>query len=92
MDHNRDLSGEGAMIAAVGLTKGLPARSRWRAFSRGELVGMARGICKDRWLIDEHHPDSCGLGGGIGEAIWNNKGDCGHLFDPIGALVSQYCY
>jgi len=27
-----------------------------------------------------------------GRAIWNNKGDCGHLYNPAGSEVSTYCY
>ena len=27
-----------------------------------------------------------------GRAIWNNKGDFGHLYDPQGTEVSNYCY
>jgi micrococcal nuclease len=29
---------------------------------------------------------------GRGQAIWNNDGDCGYLFDPGGNQVSEYCY
>lgn len=28
----------------------------------------------------------------IGRAIWNNKGDCGHLYGPSGIEISTYCY
>lgn len=41
---------------------------------------------------NEYHPQSCGFSFGSGRAIWNNKGDCGHLYDASGAMVSQYCY
>jgi micrococcal nuclease len=27
-----------------------------------------------------------------GRALWNNKGDCGYLYDPRGKQVSDYCY
>jgi endonuclease YncB( thermonuclease family) len=29
---------------------------------------------------------------GRGQAIWNNDGDCGYLFDAGGNQVSEYCY
>jgi hypothetical protein len=29
---------------------------------------------------------------GYGRAIWNNDRDCGHLYDPSGVEVSEYCY
>jgi endonuclease YncB( thermonuclease family) len=45
-----------------------------------------------RIYTNEFHPESCGLTFGIGKAIWDNKGDCGYLFNREGQLVSQYCY
>jgi len=45
-----------------------------------------------RVYTNEYHPDSCGFSFGSGRAIWNNKGDCGYLYDASGALVSRYCY
>jgi micrococcal nuclease len=45
-----------------------------------------------RVYTNEHHPESCGFSFGSGKAIWNNKGDCGHLYDSTGAEVSTYCY
>jgi endonuclease YncB( thermonuclease family) len=45
-----------------------------------------------RVYTDEHHPDSGGFRFGSGKAIWNNKGDCGYLYDAGGAEVDQYCY
>jgi hypothetical protein len=29
---------------------------------------------------------------GSGRAIWNNRGDCGRLYNAQGALVDEYCY
>jgi endonuclease YncB( thermonuclease family) len=45
-----------------------------------------------RVYTNEHHPESCGFSFGSGEALWNNRGDCGHLYDASGAEVSAYCY
>jgi len=46
-----------------------------------------------RIYTNESHPESCGgLSFGSGQALWNNKGDCGRLFDSSGTLVSEYCY
>jgi hypothetical protein len=46
-----------------------------------------------RVYTNEVHPDSCGGGTfGSGQAIWNNGGDCGHLFNAEGVEVSTYCY
>jgi len=45
-----------------------------------------------RVYTNEYHPETCGFSFGIGRAIWNNKGDCGYLYDASGALVSRYCY
>lgn len=45
-----------------------------------------------RVYTNEYHPDSCGFSFGSGKAIWNNKGDCGYLYDASGAEVSRYCY
>jgi micrococcal nuclease len=45
-----------------------------------------------RVYTNENHPETCGLSFGSGEALWNNKGDCGYLYDNTGAEVSNYCY
>ncbi len=45
-----------------------------------------------RVYTNENHPDHCGFSFGSGKAIWNNKGDCGYLYDASGAEVSRYCY
>ena len=45
-----------------------------------------------RVYTNEHHPESCGFSFGSGQALWNNGGDCGHLYDASGAEVSTYCY
>jgi micrococcal nuclease len=36
--------------------------------------------------------ESCNFSFRSGKAIWNNKGDCGRLFDASGAEVSTFCY
>ena len=45
-----------------------------------------------RVYTNEGHPESGGFSFGSGKAIWNNKGECGYLFDASGAQVSQSCY
>jgi hypothetical protein len=45
-----------------------------------------------RIYTNEHHPESGGFSFGSGRAIWNNDGDCGHLYDQGGAEVDSYCY
>jgi hypothetical protein len=45
-----------------------------------------------RVYTNEIHPQTCGFSFGIRRAIWNNNGDCGYLYDAVGALVSQCCY
>lgn len=45
-----------------------------------------------RVYTNEYHPDSGGFSFGRGQAIWNNKGDCGYLYDASGNEVDSYCY
>jgi len=45
-----------------------------------------------RVYTNEVHPETGGLSFGISRAMWNNKGDCGYLYDAVGELVSEYCY
>jgi len=45
-----------------------------------------------RVYTDEDHPERCGFSFGSGRALWNNKGECGYLYDAHGEMVSQYCY
>lgn len=45
-----------------------------------------------RTYTNEVHMESCGFSFGNGQALWNNDGDCGYLFDASGTLVSEYCY
>ncbi|WP_376790414.1 lamin tail domain-containing protein [Thermoflexus sp.] len=45
-----------------------------------------------RVYTNEIHPEWCGFSFGSGKALWNNKGDCGYLYDADGQLVSRYCY
>src|SRR5690606_10211838 len=45
-----------------------------------------------RVYTNEFHPESCGFSFGRGQAIWNNSGDCGYLYDAAGNQVSQLCY
>lgn len=45
-----------------------------------------------RVYTNQIHPESGGFSFGRGSAIWNNKGDCGLLFDGGGQVVSERCY
>lgn len=45
-----------------------------------------------RVYTNEIHPETCGFSFGSGQAIWNNGGDCGYLYDASGAEVSRRCY
>ncbi len=45
-----------------------------------------------RVYTNEVHPETGGFSFGKGQAIWNNKGDCGYLFDSGGSVVSEWCY
>ena len=45
-----------------------------------------------RVYTNEHHPDSGGFSFGSGKALWNNKGDCGLLFDASNNKVAEWCY
>jgi hypothetical protein len=45
-----------------------------------------------RVYTNESHPESGGFSFGSGSALWNNKGDCGHLYNADGVEVSTYCY
>ena len=45
-----------------------------------------------RVYTNEGHTESGGFSFGSGRALWNNKGECGYLFDATGAQVSQSCY
>lgn len=45
-----------------------------------------------RVYTNEMHGDSCGVSFGSGKAVWNNDGDCGHLYDPSRSYKSDFCY
>jgi LysM repeat protein len=45
-----------------------------------------------RVYTNEVHPEACGFSFGSGQALWNNGGDCGYLYDAAGNEVSRYCY
>jgi len=45
-----------------------------------------------RVYTNEVHPEWGGFTFGRGAAVWNNEGECGHLFDNRGREVSTYCY
>ena len=46
-----------------------------------------------RVYTNQVNADSCGGGTfGSDQAIWNNGGDCGYLYDATAAEVSRYCW
>jgi hypothetical protein len=45
-----------------------------------------------RVYTNEAHAEWGGFSFGRGAAVWNNEGECGHLFDNRGQEVSTYCY
>ncbi|MFN8422481.1 MAG: thermonuclease family protein [Anaerolineae bacterium] len=45
-----------------------------------------------RVYTNERHANDCGGTFGSRQAVWANKGECGHLFDAGGNEVSTYCY
>jgi hypothetical protein len=45
-----------------------------------------------RIFTNEIHAESCGFSFGSGQALWNNGGDCGYLFNAQGEQVSEFCY
>ena len=49
--------------------------------------GQACRVC-----MNEVHPESYGFSFQSETAIWNNKGDCGYLYDGSGVEVGRYCY
>ena len=45
-----------------------------------------------RVYTNENHPETCGFSFKSDQAIWNNKGDCGYLFNAMGEQVFMLCY
>jgi phosphatidylserine/phosphatidylglycerophosphate/cardiolipin synthase-like enzyme len=45
-----------------------------------------------RVYTNEIHSDHCGFSYGSGRALWNNGGECGHLYNASGTEVSTHCY
>lgn len=70
----------------------------WRlnAGSPGQVFHFADFLLQPgqacRVYTNEVHPENCGFSFHSGHAIWNNKGDCGYLYDASGTLASMYCY
>lgn len=73
-------------LAGWRLNAGSPGQDFW--FPAFEL--QPEQSC--RVYTNEVHPEFCGFSFGNGEALWNNKGDCGYLYDASGAEVSSRCY
>lgn len=45
-----------------------------------------------RVYTNQTHTDTGGFSYANPDPIWNNKGDCGYLYDSQGILVDDYCY
>jgi len=45
-----------------------------------------------RVYTNEYHPETCGFSFQSDQAIWNNKGDCGYLYNALKQQVSMFCY
>lgn len=45
-----------------------------------------------RVYTNEDHPDTCGFNSRNSQPVWNNKGDCGILFNAEGVQVDENCY
>ena len=45
-----------------------------------------------RVFTNEDHPESCGFNLRNPQPVWNNKGDCGFLYNANGQLVDEKCY
>ncbi len=45
-----------------------------------------------RVYTNEVHPETGGFSFRSGRAIWNNRGDCGYLYDAGGNIASTWCY
>jgi endonuclease YncB( thermonuclease family) len=45
-----------------------------------------------RVYTNEQHPEWCGFSFASSQALWNNQGDCGRLYDAAGEQVAEYCY
>jgi micrococcal nuclease len=89
-------SDEYAVIKNVGGSPVNLAGWRLNADDPGQDFGFPDFVLQPgqecRVYTNEGHPEWCGFNFHIGSAIWNNDGDCGHLYNPSGAEVSTYCY
>jgi endonuclease YncB( thermonuclease family) len=68
----------------------LNAGSPQQVFHFPDFVLQPGQAC--RVYTNEVHAESCGFSFHSGHAIWNNKGDCGYLYDTSGTLASMYCH
>ena len=82
----KNTGGSPVNLAGWHLNAGNPGQDFW--FPNFELQPGQE--C--RVYTNENHPESCGFSFGNGQALWNNGGDCGYLYDNNGAEVSSYCY
>lgn len=82
----KNVGGSSVNLSGWRLNAGNPGQDFW--FPNFELQPGQE--C--RVYTNENHPESCGFSFGSGQALWNNGGDCGHLYDNNGAEVSSYCY
>jgi endonuclease YncB( thermonuclease family) len=45
-----------------------------------------------RVYTNEDHQETCGFNYRKSQPVWNNKGDCGYLFNAVSVQVDEYCY
>jgi hypothetical protein len=45
-----------------------------------------------RVYTNQTHADTGGFSFTSQDPLWNNKGDCGYLYDSQGVLIDDYCY
>jgi endonuclease YncB( thermonuclease family) len=78
--------GSAVNLAGWRLNAGNPGQDFWFP-SFGLQPGQS---C--RVYTNQIHAEYCGFSFGSGQALWNNRGDCGYLYDASGAEVSRRCY
>ena len=89
-------SDEYAVIANVGTAPARLAGWRLNADDNGQDFWFPDielpANSQIRIYTNEYHPESGGFSFGNDQAIWRNKGECGHLYDANGTEVSSWCY
>ena len=88
-DEYAEIANQGGMAIDIGgwrLNAGAPGQDY--TFPGFQL--QPGQVC--RVYTDERHPEACGFSFASDKALWNNKGDCGYLYDATGVQVDEYCY